>query len=350
MNKPFWKGKRVFLTGHTGFKGSWLALTLNELGAEVTGYSDKVPTNPSLFELARIKSLMKSDIRGDIRDFDNLKKAMKAADPEVVFHLAAQPLVRKSYLDPIETYSTNVMGTLNLLLASIEVISLKSIACITTDKCYENQEWIWPYRETDALGGHDPYSSSKACTEIVSASMRSSFLKSKGINLATMRAGNVIGGGDWAVDRIIPDLVRAFQNKEKLEIRNPKAIRPWQHVMEPVIGYMTLAEKMNTEVEFAEAWNFGPELQDCLSVEEVVNQILQSWDTHPGWKFTGDPKGLHEANVLKLDCSKAKVKLGWKPRMSLQESLNMTSDWYQAYFSQKDMKDVTLKQIHAFLG
>lgn len=349
MTKDFWKGKRVFLTGHTGFKGSWLALTLVKMGAEVVGFSNNIPTNPSLFELCGISKLIKKDIRGDIRDISALNSAIEEFDPEIVFHLAAQPLVRKSYADPVETYSTNVMGTLNVLLSSQRAKSLKSIVCITTDKCYENREWVWPYRESDALGGHDPYSSSKACTEIVAASIRNSFLKARNVNLATVRAGNVIGGGDWAEDRIIPDLVRAFANKEQLKIRNPKAVRPWQHVMEPVIGYMTLAEKLYSEPSFAEAWNFGPDEIDCISVEQVIEQVLSTWKDHRGWEFVGDSKALHEAKLLKLDCSKAKSSLRWNPRMSLKESLDLTSKWYQAFFAGKDMKTETMEQINKFI-
>ncbi len=349
INYDFWKGKRVLLTGHTGFKGSWLSLTLSELGAEVVGISNNVPTNPSLFESARVKDFCFKDYREDIRNYENILKIVNRYQPEILFHLAAQPLVRKSYVDPIETYSTNVMGTLNVLLSSQSSNKLKSIVCITTDKCYENKEWAWPYRETDVLGGYDPYSSSKACTEILSASIRNSFLRDKGINLATVRAGNVVGGGDWAEDRIIPDLARAYEKKNQLEIRNPLAIRPWQHVMEPVIGYILLAEQLFHDETFADAWNFGPNESDCISVEEITKAMLRDWNDHPGWVFTGDSKKLHEATILKLDCSKAKARLKWQPRKTLTESLKMTSEWYQDFFKGNDMNSVTLNQVRSFL-
>jgi CDP-glucose 4,6-dehydratase len=349
MNKAFWCGKKVLVTGHTGFKGTWLSLTLKSLGAKVVGFSDNVPTSPSAFELTGLKNLLDDDIRGDIRDLVALKEAFTKHQPEILFHLAAQSLVRKSYTDPVETYSTNVMGTLNVLLSVQESLKMKSIVCITTDKCYENKEWVWPYRESDHLGGHDPYSSSKACSEILAASMRNSFLKAKGIHLATVRAGNVIGGGDWAESRIIPDLVRAYEAKQKLEVRNPSAIRPWQHVMEPVIGYLMIAEKLHDNADFAEAWNFGPEEHDCLSVQTVIEETLATWKEHPGWKFVGDKMNLHEAQILKLDCSKAKAQTGWKPKMSLRDSLKLTSDWYQAYFKSSDMNQVTTQQIEMFL-
>lgn len=350
MNKTFWKNKKVFVTGHTGFKGSWLIKTLSMLGAEVTGYSNEVPTNPSMFESLELKNLLKKDIRGDIRDEKALKEALTVSKPDIIFHLAAQPLVRKSYSDPIETYTVNVIGTLNLLMAAQEVEGLKCIVNITTDKCYENNEWVWPYRETDHLGGHDPYSSSKACAEIVSSSIRKSFLEKKGINLCTVRAGNVIGGGDFADDRIIPDFARAFSKKEKLSIRNPLAIRPWQHVMEPVNGYLMLADKLYSDKSFSSAFNFGPEASDCIKVTEVITELLKSWQDHPGYQIVENPQNVHEAKILKLDTSKVKDQLKWAPRMTLSESLKLTSEWYKAYFEKKDLNSLTESQINKFIG
>lgn len=350
MNKAFWKGKRVFVTGHTGFKGSWLVKTLSMLGAEVSGYSDRIPTSPSIFDSINLTQALKNDFRFDIRDYSKLKSALIKSNPEIIFHLAAQPLVRKSYQDPIETYEVNVMGTLNLLIAAQELSSLKSIVNITTDKCYENNEWVWPYRETDHLGGHDPYSSSKACVEILSSSIRKSFLEKKGINLCTVRAGNVIGGGDWSDDRIIPDFARAFQNSEKLKIRNPRAIRPWQHVMEPIKGYIMLAEKLFFSDKFTGAWNFGPDTTDCIKVTEVITRMLETWPSHPGYVVEENANNVHEAKILKLDCSKVKDELNWSPTMSLSETIKLTAEWYQAYFAGEDLDALTVKQILLFTG
>ena len=350
MNKSFWKGKKVFVTGHTGFKGSWLIKTLSILGAEVSGYSNDIPTRPSMFEDLELTKVLKNDFRFDIRDLSHLKAALAKSKPEVIFHLAAQPLVRKSYTDPVETYEVNVMGTLNLLMAAQDVSDLKCIVNITTDKCYENNEWVWPYRETDHLGGHDPYSSSKACVEILSSSIRKSFLEKKGINLCTVRAGNVIGGGDWAEDRIIPDFARAFNKNEKLKIRNPLAIRPWQHVMEPIKGYISIAEKLYSDDKFASAWNFGPEASDCIKVTEVIEKLLESWVEHPGYKVEENHNNVHEARILKLDCSKVKEQLKWVPTFSLAESLKLTAEWYKDYFENKNLNERTEKQIKMFIG
>ena len=350
MNKDFWKGKRVFVTGHTGFKGSWLIKTLSILGADVSGYSNEIPTKPSMFEDLNLSRVLKHDYRGDIRDLATLKKALEESCPEIIFHLAAQPLVRKSYKDPIETYEVNVMGTLNVLMAAQEVSGLKCIVNITTDKCYENNEWAWPYREIDHLGGHDPYSSSKACVEILSSSIRKSFLEKKGINLCTVRAGNVIGGGDWAEDRIIPDFARAFATSEALKIRNPGAIRPWQHVMEPIRGYILMAEHLFVDEKYATAWNFGPESSDCISVEQVIDSLLSHWTNHPGYKVQKEENMVHEANILKLDCSKVKDQLKWSPVLPLSESLKLTAEWYQDYFAKKDLETRTVNQINIFIG
>ena len=350
MDKNFWKDKKVFVTGHTGFKGSWLTQTLIHLGAKVTGYSNMVPTTPGMFNLNKLSEKMEKDIRGDVRDLENLTLEVKLASPDIIFHLAAQPVVRTSYADPVGTYSTNVMGTVNLLMAAQGITNLKSIVCITTDKCYENKEWDRAYHEDDELGGYDPYSSSKACAELLVASFRNSFFKELGINVATVRAGNVIGGGDWTADRIIPDLVRAFEKNTQLNIRAPKSTRPWQHVMEPVKGYMILAQRLYSDTKFAEAWNFGPEENDCWSVEKVCNTLLSHWPQHKGWTLTESTQALHEAKLLKLNCDKAKARLQWKPSKSLSQALELTSLWYQAYFNGEDMTKVTSNQINEFLG
>lgn len=346
----FWKDRKVFLTGHTGFKGSWLTLMLHHLGAKVTGYSLDIPTDPSVFELTSAKELLVKDHRGDIRDFEKLNSALSESDSEIVFHLAAQPLVRLSYADPFTTYSSNVMGTLNLLMACNEVSSVKSIVNITTDKCYENLEVNRGYTEGDNLGGHDPYSSSKACAEIVSSSMRRSFLAGKGKHMSTVRAGNVIGGGDWAMDRIIPDFMRTYSSGEKLILRNPQAIRPWQHVMEPLWVYLILAEKNFAGPEYSEAFNIGPEKEDNRPVVDVVNTLLKYLPEHPGVDATGIKGLVHEANLLMLDCSKAKKRLGWKPKLNLDGALKLTGEWYKAQFDKKDMREVTLKQIREYLA
>lgn len=346
----FWKDRTVFLTGHTGFKGAWLTLMLHHLGAKVTGYSLDIPTDPSVFELTHAKDLLVKDHRGDIRDFEKLKNALSESQAEIVFHLAAQPLVRLSYADPFTTYSSNVMGTLNLLMACNEVSSVKSIVNITTDKCYENLEVNRGYTEDDNLGGHDPYSSSKACAEIVSSSIRRSFLAGKGKHMSTVRAGNVIGGGDWAMDRIIPDFMRTYSSGEKLILRNPQSTRPWQHVMEPLWVYLMLAEKNFAGPEYSEAFNIGPEKEDNRPVVDVVNTLLKYLPDHPGVDAAGIKGLVHEANLLMLDCSKAKKRLGWKPKLNLDGALKLTGEWYKAQFDKKDMREVTLKQIREYLA
>lgn len=352
MNPEFWRGKRVFLTGHTGFKGSWLSLWLQSLGAELTGYSLKPPTYPSLFEVAEVARGMRS-IEGDIRDLEFLSNSMKVFHPEIVIHMAAQPLVRRSYLVPVETYSTNVMGTVNLLEAVRHCPSVRSVVNVTTDKCYENKEWLWPYRENEPLGGYDPYSNSKGCSEFVSAAYRSSFFNaadyaSHGVALATARAGNVIGGGDWAEDRLLPDILAAFAGGESLQIRNPYAIRPWQHVLEPLRGYLMLSERLSEHgVAYGEGWNFGPSVDDAKPVSWVVQEMAKLWggslnievDTreHP-----------HEANYLKLDISKARTKLCWQPQLTLIESLGLVVDWAKSQAAGHDMHQITLEQIYRF--
>jgi CDP-glucose 4,6-dehydratase len=342
----FWNNKRVFLTGHTGFKGSWLALWLHSLGAKVYGYSLPPNTSPALFEVANIASLLSGNTLADIRDYDTLSKSISEAQPDVVFHLAAQPLVRRSYVDPTETYSTNVMGTVNLLEAVRQCSQAKAVVNITTDKCYENKEWIWAYREDEPMGGHDPYSSSKGCAELVTASYRNSFYESAGIGLATARAGNVIGGGDWSDDRLIPDFLRAIDAQVTLKIRSPHAIRPWQHVLEPLNGYLLLAQAVYEEPQtYASAWNFGPHEQDAKEVAWIVNKLA----THmpqTQWQIDANPQ-LHEANLLKLDSSKARQYLKWQPVWDLEMALQKIAEWHLAWHAQQNMQAVCLTQIAA---
>lgn len=347
MNPEFWRGKRVFLTGHTGFKGGWLTLWLTEMGAEVHGYSLPPPTEPNLFTVANLQGRVACSTIADIRDADSLTRAMQAARPDVVFHLAAQPLVRYSYVAPVETYAVNVMGTVNLLEAVRQTPGVKAVVNVTTDKCYENREWVWPYRENEALGGFDPYSSSKACSELVTAAYRRSLLEPAGVHLASARAGNVIGGGDWAADRLLPDFLRALDAGQTLVIRSPLATRPWQHVLEPLAGYLALAEKLVTEGPcFADAWNFGPEEVDARSVQWIVETLCAQV---PGasWKCDASPQP-HEANTLKLDSSKAKARLGWRPRLDLQTALCMTLDWHQSWKVGADMAAVSVSQIQEY--
>jgi CDP-glucose 4,6-dehydratase len=343
-----WKSTRVFLTGHTGFKGGWLALWLARLGATVRGYSLDPSTSLNLFGTARIAEMLE-DTRGDIRDRDALNRAMHEFAPDVVFHLAAQPLVRLSYSDPLGTYETNVMGTANVLESVRNTPSVRAVVVITTDKCYENHEWHWGYRETDPLGGYDPYSSSKACVEIVSAAYRNSFFRENsqrhGVLLATARAGNVIGGGDWSDDRLIPDLVRGFQSGQPVLIRRPKSIRPWQHVLEPLSGYLTLAERLLAgESHFASAWNFGPWEDDAWPVEKIAAAMSERWGEGAMWTIDSTPT-VHEAGYLKLDSSKARAELGWMPQLRLKSALEWVIDWYQASNSTEDMQTFTLNQI-----
>jgi CDP-glucose 4,6-dehydratase len=344
-----WKGRRVFLTGHTGFKGSWLALWLHQLGAEVTGFALPPPTEPSLFDMARIDELV-THVVGDIRDLESIRRAMEAARPEIVLHLAAQPLVRLSYDQPVETYATNVLGTVHVLEAARQVGSVDAFVCITTDKCYDNREWVWPYRESDPLGGYDPYSSSKACAEIVTAAYRQSYfptgaIAQGGLALASVRAGNVIGGGDWASDRLIPDLVRAFEQGEAPVIRSPNAIRPWQHVLEALHGYLMITERLLADdPRFAEAWNFGPGDDDARPVSWIVERMGAAWGG------TADPEPWrgqvpHEATLLKLDTSKARSILGWRPSLPLTEALGWIVEWHKAVGAGADAREITLAQI-----
>ncbi len=349
LNPEFWRGKRVFLTGHTGFKGGWLSLWLQQLGAHLTGYALQPPTEPNLFEKARVGRDMRSII-GDVRDAQNLSAAVQEAAPEVVVHMAAQPLVRRSYADPVETYSTNVMGTVHLLEAARHCPSVRAVVNVTTDKCYENREWLWPYRENEAMGGHDPYSSSKGCAELVTAAYRNSFFNAKShaqhqLALASARAGNVIGGGDWAEDRLVPDILAAFSCGEPVLIRNPHAVRPWQHVLEPLRGYLTLAERLFTDgASHAEAFNFGPREDDAQPVEWIVRQLAAKWGGSAEWRVDG-ANHPHEASLLRLDVSKAAHRLAWRPALILDAGLQLTVDWARANLEGQDMHAFTRTQI-----
>lgn len=353
MNPAFWKAKRVLLTGHTGFKGSWLSLWLQSMGAQVVGYALPPPTTPSLFDVAKIDCEMTSII-GDIRDLENLKKVFLEFEPEIVIHMAAQPLVRYSYAEPVETYSTNVMGTVNLLEAVRSTSSVRAVVNVTTDKCYENREWVWGYRENEAMGGYDPYSSSKGCAELVTAAYRNSYFhpdkyQVHKVSIASGRAGNVIGGGDWADDRLIPDIVRAIIQGQPVNIRNPLATRPWQHVLEPLSGYLILAQKLHEEgPTYAEGWNFGPNDEDAKPVQWIVEKLTQSWGNGASWTMD---KGTHphEAHYLKLDCSKAKSRLDWYPRWNLDEALDKIVSWNRAYLRGEDMREYTLGQINEYM-
>ncbi len=350
MNHHFWKNKRVFVTGHTGFKGSWLCLLLNSLGAKVFGYSLKTHTSPNLFELLNIEKQIEISNVGDVRDLAALKKAMMMTNPDIILHLAAQSLVRYSYEHPVETYETNVLGTVHILEAMRSSSTAKVFINVTSDKCYENKEWNRGYHEKDNMGGYDPYSSSKGCAELITAAYRSSYFNPKnfkqhGKAIATARAGNVIGGGDWASDRLIPDIMNALIRKEHPEIRFPFAIRPWQHVLEPLYGYLTLAEKMWESPElFSESWNFGPKDEDCQSVNWVVNKIYEIWEYTLGWQQT-EKNEPHEANFLKLNIKKANKLLKWHPCWNLSEALQATVEWYQCWVKKQDILQLTLDQI-----
>lgn len=346
ITPSFWRGKRVFLTGHTGFKGSWLALWLQQLGAQVTGYALPPTTTPSLFELAGVAKYMHS-ILEDIRNPAALQQALETARPEIILHLAAQALVSDGYTDPVGTYATNVMGTINLLEQARQLSDVRAIVIVTTDKCYENLESTHAYVESDTLGGHDPYSSSKACTEIVAASWRRSFFTSGQAAIATARAGNVIGGGDWAPHRLVPDLLQAFTKGEEARLRNGQAVRPWQHVLEPLAGYLILAEQLWDDRSRACAWNFGPELEDCVSVAELAELLGRLWPR--GGRHTIQASPLpHEAGLLRLDASRAKQLLGWKPRWHLKEALRQTVEWHQAWLGGSSMGNFCRQQIERY--
>jgi CDP-glucose 4,6-dehydratase len=347
VRAEFWRGKRVFLSGHTGFKGSWLSLWLQSLGADVNGYALTPPTKPNLFEEAEVANGMASLI-ADIRDLPELQKAMQKAQPGIVIHMAAQPLVRQSYVDPVETYSTNVMGTVHVLESVRHTPSVKAVVVVTTDKCYENKEWPWGYRENEPMGGHDPYSNSKGCAELVTAAYRSSFLQQQGIAVATARAGNVIGGGDWAADRLVPDILKAFEQNQPVQIRNPHSTRPWQHVLEPLSGYLTLAEHLYFQGQaYSEGWNFGPLDEDARPVQWIVEHLASSWGNGASWQQDAG-QHPHEANYLKLDISKAKARLGWKPSWSLDTALQHITQWHRAWLLKKDVKKLCLDQIQQY--
>jgi CDP-glucose 4,6-dehydratase len=352
MNLDFWQGKRVFVTGHTGFKGGWLSLWLQQMGARVTGYALAPSTQPNLFDVAHVGGGMHSII-ADVRDFNTLRAALHDAQPDIVFHLAAQPLVRYSYANPRETYETNVMGTVNLLDALRTVACVRAAVIVTSDKCYENREWEWGYRENEPMGGHDPYSNSKGCAELVTAAMRDSYFGAHGkrsvpLSLASARAGNVIGGGDWSEDRLIPDIVRSIAAGRPVQIRNPHAIRPWQHVLEPLSGYLLLAERLHGEgAAYASAWNFGPSDDDAQTVEWIVDRLVSRWGQSARWERDGG-EHPHEATYLKLDSSKARMHLGWRPRLHLDETLSWLLDWYKAHREGLNMQTYTNDQIRRF--
>lgn len=356
MNKNLFdgifSGKKVLITGHTGFKGSWLSLLLHKLGANVYGYALEPPTTPSLFEEAKIEELIISYI-GDVRDLAHLSEIFDEVKPEVVFHMAAQPLVRDSYMIPVETYAINVMGTVNVLEACRWTESVKVIVNVTTDKCYENKEWHWGYRENEPMGGYDPYSNSKGCSELVTSSYRNSFFNPKdydkhGVAIASVRAGNVIGGGDWAGDRLIPDFIRAISQNQKVVIRSPYAIRPWQHVLEPLNGYLTLAAKLYKKgSKYNGGWNFGPDDKDAKNVEWITQTICKLWGN--GASYAVDTNSQpHEANYLKLDCSKAKAELGWEPRWNIHKTLENIVEWNKVYLRGENVRKITENQIEEF--
>jgi CDP-glucose 4,6-dehydratase len=347
ISKDFWKNKRVFLTGHTGFKGGWLSLWLSSLGSVVKGYALDPPTTPSLFNEAKIDKLIDSRI-GDIRDQETLHKSIVEFAPDILIHMAAQPLVRHSYVAPIDTYDINIIGTAKVLEAARSCTNLKAILNITTDKCYENDGRITGYVETDSMGGHDPYSSSKGCAELVTSAYKRSFLQNQGVGLASVRAGNVIGGGDWASDRLIPDILRSFEKGESVVIRNPKSTRPWQHVLEPLSGYLILAQKLYKDRElYAEGWNFGPDEQDVRPVSWILDRMIAQWP-NSSWQLDNKPNP-HEASCLKLDITKAKSKLGWQPIWSLSHALDRIIFWHKSWLNKEDMRAICLTEIKEYM-
>jgi len=348
VNQTFWKNKTVLITGHTGFKGGWLSLWLSQLGANVVGYALAPPSTPSFFVATQLENHLHSII-GDVRDAEFFAKSVKHYQPEIIFHLAAQSLVRPSYQNPIETYATNVMGTVHVLDAARQCDSVRALVNVTTDKCYANREWVWSYRETDTLGGHDPYSNSKACSELVTDAFRSAFFnEKKTLGLASARAGNVIGGGDWSQDRLLPDIISAYYAKQPVVIRYPDAIRPWQHVLEPLSGYLLLAEKLYAEPQrFSQAWNFGPEQNDIKSVRWIVERMRKLMGNDVSWQLS-DAVQPHEAQLLKLDSAKAKTHLAWYPHWPLEKTLDQTLHWYTAYYGQENVFDLSVKQLQQY--
>jgi CDP-glucose 4,6-dehydratase len=347
IDQEFWKGKRVFLTGHTGFKGSWLSLWLSSLGADVRGYALNPPTSPSLFDEAKVATIIDSQI-GDIRDQENLYISMTEFNPDIIIHMAAQSLVRYSYEAPIETYEVNVIGTGKVFEVARSCSNLKAVLNITTDKCYENDGRSEGYKEDDPLGGYDPYSSSKGCAELVTSAYRRSFLQDQGIALASVRAGNVIGGGDWACDRLIPDILRSFESGDPIIVRNPKAIRPWQHVLEPLSGYLILAQNLyRDQKKYAESWNFGPNDNDARPVSWILDQMIQRWGTSSSWRLDRHTNP-HEATYLKLNISKAKKRLHWDPIWNLEKALDFIIEWQKQYLRGEDMQSVSLSQIKLY--
>jgi len=348
LRAEFWAGKRIFLTGHTGFKGGWMIALLKHLGADVFGFALPPETRPNIFDLTEADAELDAHVMGDIRNADALRTALHAAAPDIVIHMAAQALVDRGYEHPVATYETNVMGTLHLFEAIRSLASPPVVLNITSDKCYENREWVWPYRENDPMGGHDPYSNSKGCAELLTASYRESFFRRQGIRLASARAGNVIGGGDWSIGRLVPDALRAFDAGEPLVLRAPQAVRPWQHVLEPLSGYLCLVENMATEAAFCEGWNFGPDPRDTRPVGWVVDRLYH----HLGCPIQPREQSApyHEAGLLSLDSSKARARLGWAPRWTLETALQKTAEWHLAWRARENMKKVTAEQISAFLG
>ena len=354
MLESFWRGKTVLVTGHTGFKGGWLSFWLHNLGANVIGYSLSPNTEPNLYSTVNIESCVSTEF-GDVRNLDNLTACISEKRPEIVFHMAAQPLVRLSYKEPLETFSTNITGTINVLEAVRRTQTVKVVVNITSDKCYENKEWVWGYREHEPLGGHDPYSSSKACAEIITAAYQKSYFQTHDAGaympaIATARAGNVIGGGDWSEDRLVPDIIKSIMSKEDILLRNPSAIRPWQHVLEPLYGYMLLAERLwENNDKYCGAWNFGPSEGNVRTVEWIVSRLIDLWGSQTAWKCESH-NNPHEAMCLKLDSSKAFEYLGWKQRMSMDETLMAVVEWYRSYGNGKSVQEIMMKQIDTYMG
>lgn len=353
VNPSFWKGKRVFLTGHTGFKGGWLSLWLSSMGAKVTGYALAANTAPNFYAVAKVQEDLESSIIADIRDLNTLQKAMAKVQPEIVIHMAAQPLVRYSYTNPVETYATNVMGTVHVLESIRALNCVRAAVIVTTDKCYENKEWPWGYRENEPMGGHDPYSNSKGCAELVTSAYHQSYFspgqyQKHRVAIASARAGNVIGGGDWSEDRLIPDAIKAFDANQPLMIRNPLATRPWQHVLEPLSGYLVLAQALYEQgAQFDGGWNFGPRDEDARAVQDVINLLIKNWGSAATWQQDTSEQP-HEAHSLKLDCSKARQYLKWVPKWSLEDAVLKITNWHKAFSDSKDMRAVSLEQIKSY--